>query len=234
MVEKGDKDLAKILDKIGCSGRERVLNLETTKLENLPYLYQKSDGTLLLFGSPSTMHGQVSMNVALNIYLELTRCGVPTNSFSMSNEAGCLIGDVERAHDFCIFDALRPVELFGDREGNNFPSFVAEIAIKNENEFRLMEKLELWTGPYTSVNAALGIKIHRKNLDGSRTMSIFLKERDRDVIQLYFGTDLEEPLPQIFPIPVRTIIPSARNISDDVEIDLEMIREKVFATSIIY
>lgn len=185
-------------------------------------LWVKEDGNIFLFCNFTVMHGSLSFKIALNIHDELVRNSVSESSFVLSSRFGCLIGKGYKEFDFCLIDPKSGGSPC-DGEGNVFPSLVGEISVSNETETILSEILEMWTGPFTSVSAALGIKIFEKKMDGSQKMVLLYKSRGIDCVKIEFGTDVRKDVPNFFEIPINSIIPSLNN-SGVISINLQAIR----------
>jgi hypothetical protein len=78
-----------------------------------------------------------------------------------------------------------------DGFGFPFPSLVIEIALTHESLNSLKTELLDWIGNHTSVQAAIGVKIFGKRVDGSRRMVALLYRRNHSPLQIEFGSDLE-------------------------------------------
>lgn len=114
-----------------------------------------------------------------------------------------------------------------------FPTFIAEVAYTHESYSQLMEELEAWLGPNTTVQLALGI--HLKKLTSNKViLQAILKGRDRTTKIVDFGTGYES-VPQVLDIPLEKLLwgtpyqtlYTGRTIC----VDLALIRRKVLETN---
>jgi hypothetical protein len=139
--------------------------------------------------------------------------------------------------------------VLGDGFGYPFPNLVIEVA-NSELSVQLLEELELWISPETSVQVAIGIKIHMEKgctVDGDvKSMEAILYRR-RSVLNptqwvrfypvgpnaypvlrvhladLYFGVPLH-----LIPNELKHLV--ERNSQETIELDLDWVREIILET----
>ncbi len=128
-------------------------------------------GAIIPTEASSSEHGAAAATIGHIIITEMVLMGLECTLIPMYSPR-IMIGDYIKEPDM----AYRPFELrigngvLDDGFGFPFPTFVAEAAFA-ESGAQLLEDLEMWMFPISSVQVAIGIKIHgRKEGDGRDTI----------------------------------------------------------------
>jgi hypothetical protein len=127
--------------------------------------------------------------------------------------------------------------------GFPFPALVIEIALTHESLNELKSELLDWIGFHTSVQVAIGVKIFRQKVDGSRRIVGLLYRRNHAAIEIEFGSDVPIVSGLIMSFPItdlyvgvplqiisNIIAPLLGNPPHEIVIDLERLHAEMLAT----
>ena len=196
-------------------------------------LWVRPDGQVQFFGLPSQVHevahGTFSSQLAFAfgaISMEMCEDGLFLNS------TRCLTHPGSKEADFAFrpFSLGCPPALPYGLHDSPYPTLVLEVAYMCESLQRLEQELEVWLGPATSVQVALGLLIRvMKN----RKVHLLLinKSRHGQEERILFGTEESALATPLLKIPISSLYWGtkwATMFPDQlIEIDLNLIRRNI-------